>query len=76
MVDTRVMDLPDGRELAWLELGKPKGPPVFFFHGTPGSRLQATTNEKSIFAAGVRLIAVDRPGYGHSTYQRDRRLVG
>jgi pimeloyl-ACP methyl ester carboxylesterase len=70
------MDLPDGRELAWLEMGKPKGPPVFVFHGTPGSRLQATIYEKPITAAGVRLIAIDRPGYGHSTYQPDRRLVG
>jgi pimeloyl-ACP methyl ester carboxylesterase len=76
MVDTTVMDLPDGRELAWLELGKPKGPPVFVFHGTPGSRLQATANDKPIMAAGVRLISVDRPGYGHSTYQRDRHLPG
>jgi pimeloyl-ACP methyl ester carboxylesterase len=76
MVDTKVMDLPDGRELAWLELGKPKGPPVFVFHGTPGSRLQATADEKPIIAAGVRLISIDRPGYGHSTYQRDRRLLG
>jgi pimeloyl-ACP methyl ester carboxylesterase len=74
MVDTRVMDLPDGRELAWLELGKPKGPPVFIFHGTPGSRLQVAFNEKPVIAAGVRYIAIDRPGYGHSTYQPKRRL--
>lgn len=70
------MDLPDGRELAWLELGKPKGPPVFVFHGTPGSRLQVSFDETSIVASGVRFIAVDRPGYGHSTYQRNRRLAG
>jgi pimeloyl-ACP methyl ester carboxylesterase len=76
MVDTRVMDLPDGRELAWLELGKPKGPAVFVFHGTPGSRLQVSFDVKPVTAAGVRFIAVDRPGYGHSTYQRNRRLAG
>jgi pimeloyl-ACP methyl ester carboxylesterase len=76
MVDTRVMDLPDGRELAWLEVGKPKGPPVFVFHGTPGSRLQVSFDQKPIRAAGVRLIAVDRPGYGHSTYQPHRHLAG
>jgi pimeloyl-ACP methyl ester carboxylesterase len=76
MVDTRVMELPDGRELAWLELGKPKGPPVFVFHGTPGSRLQVSFDEKPVIAAGVRFIAVDRPGYGHSTYERNRNLAG
>jgi len=73
--DTVVMDLPDGRELAWLELGDPSGPPVFVFHGTPGSRLQVSFDRDSITAAGVRFIATDRPGYGHSTFQRDRRLA-
>jgi pimeloyl-ACP methyl ester carboxylesterase len=75
MVDTMVMVLPDGRELAWLELGDPDGPPVFVFHGTPGSRLQVSFDEASIVAAGVRFIAPDRPGYGHSTFHRGRRLV-
>ena len=75
MSDTVVMDLPDRRELAWLELGDPKGPPVFVFHGTPGSRLQVSFDEQAIIAAGVRFIAVDRPGYGHSTFHRGRRLV-
>ncbi len=75
MADTVVMTLPDGRELAWLELGKPKGPPVFIFHGTPGSRLQVSFDQRSPVAAGVRFIAVDRPGYGHSTYQPNRRLA-
>lgn len=70
-----VMVLPDSRELAWLEVGDPKGPAVFVFHGTPGSRLQVSFDEEPINAAGVRFIAVDRPGYGHSSYQRGRRLV-
>ena len=75
MVDTRVMDLPDGRELAWLETGKARGTPVFVFHGTPGSRLQVTYDEKTIAASGVRCIAPDRPGYGHSTFHRGRTLA-
>jgi hypothetical protein len=29
----------DGRTLAWCEYGDPAAPPVFLFHGTPGSRL-------------------------------------
>jgi pimeloyl-ACP methyl ester carboxylesterase len=75
MGDTVVMDLPDGRELAWLELGDPSGPPVFVFHGTPGSRLQVSFDEGPITAAGIRFIAPDRPGYGHSTFHRGRRLA-
>src|SRR5580704_16172425 len=75
MGDTRVMDLPDGRELAWIELGDPKDRAVFVFHGTPGSRLQVSFDELAINAARVRFIAVDRPGYGHSAFQRVRRLA-
>jgi pimeloyl-ACP methyl ester carboxylesterase len=56
-------------------LGTTKGPAVFAFHGTPGSRLQVAFMEKSIAASGVRLIAPDRPGYGHSTYHRGRSLA-
>ena len=74
MTDTRVMELPDGRELAWLELGDPAGPPVFGLHGTPGSRRHLVIDEKPVLAAGVRLICVDRPGYGLSTYKPGRTL--
>ncbi len=76
MSDTVVMELPDGRELAWLEVGNPKGKAVFVFHGTPGSRLQVSFDDEPITAAKVRFIAVDRPGYGHSTFQPGRRLAG
>lgn len=69
------MELPDGRELAWLEVGDPAGPPVFGFHGTPGSRWQMVVDPGAVVASGVRLIAVDRPGYGHSTYHEGRRLL-
>jgi pimeloyl-ACP methyl ester carboxylesterase len=75
MTETTVMDLPDGRELAWIELGDRSGPAVLAFHGTPGSRLELTINRKAIDASGVRLIAVDRPGYGHSSYHRRRTLA-
>lgn len=70
------MVLPDGRELAWLELGDPKGPAVFACHGTPGSRLTFVINEQAAAASGVRLIAADRPGYGHSSYHAGRTLAG
>lgn len=74
VTDARVMELPDGRELAWLELGDPDGPPVFGLHGTPGSRRHFVIDEKPVLAAGVRLICVDRPGYGLSTYKPRRTL--
>ena len=76
MVDAHVMELADGRELAWSELGDPDGQPVFGLHSTPGSRRQLMIDEKPIRAAGVRLIAPDRPGYGLSTYHHRRTLPG
>jgi pimeloyl-ACP methyl ester carboxylesterase len=69
------MTLPDDRELAWLESGKARGYPVFVFHGTPGTRLQVSFDQKAITASGVRFIAPDRPGYGHSTFHRGRTLA-
>ena len=37
--ETRVVELVDGRELAWTEYGSPDGVPVVAFHESPGSRL-------------------------------------
>ena len=45
--------------------GSPDGAPVLGFHGTSLSRL-AHVGEDAPRAAGVRLILVDRPGYGLS----------
>lgn len=69
------MRLPDGRHLAWVDVGVPDGPPLLAFHGTPGSRLQLSFDLVSPAAAGVRAIVPDRPGYGLSSYHRGRRLV-
>lgn len=76
-MDTRILELEDGRELAFCEAGSPVGAPVIAFHGTPGSRRQVVLPfvDEVARRAGVRLIAPDRPGYGHSTFQPKRRLV-
>lgn len=63
--------LPDGRRLAYTEWGVPDGKPVLYFHGTPGSRLWCP-DEQATVAAGVRLIAPDRPGFGGSDPQDGR----
>ncbi|WP_020650673.1 alpha/beta fold hydrolase [Solimonas variicoloris] len=58
--------LADGRRLAYAEYGAPAGKPMLLMHGTPGGRLQARTLDQAAGDAGVRLIAADRPGMGHS----------
>lgn len=66
--------LTDGRTLGYAEYGDPHGMPVFFFHGTPGSRLFRPPDEVTK-RLGVRLICAERPGYGDSTFQPNRRLL-
>lgn len=58
--------LADGRRLAYAEYGARSGKPLLLMHGTPGGRLQAQIFDEAARAAGVRLIAADRPGFGHS----------
>jgi pimeloyl-ACP methyl ester carboxylesterase len=60
-----VLALADGRRLAWAEWGDPRGTPVVFLHPCPGSRMLCPDPGVTT-AAGVRLITVDRPGYGRS----------
>ncbi|MGB7877383.1 MAG: alpha/beta hydrolase [Ilumatobacteraceae bacterium] len=66
MVDQSMM-LPDGRTLAFTELGEPDGEAVFYFHGAPGGRLELAVLDDAFRSAGVRVITADRPGYGGST---------
>jgi pimeloyl-ACP methyl ester carboxylesterase len=68
--------LADGRTLACLELGDPSGPPVLYFHGYPGSRLEARVAGAAAARLGLRLLSVDRPGFGHSTFLPGRRIGG
>jgi pimeloyl-ACP methyl ester carboxylesterase len=67
--------LADGRRLAYSQYGHPDGVPVFFFHGWPGSRLDFAANDAAAAAAGVRVIAVDRPGLGGSDPLPGRRVL-
>jgi pimeloyl-ACP methyl ester carboxylesterase len=66
---------PGGRQLGVAEYGDPAGQPVFFLHGTPGSRLRRPPNEADIRSAGLRLVMYDRPGYGDSDRHPGRRIV-
>jgi pimeloyl-ACP methyl ester carboxylesterase len=70
-----VVRLADGRLLAWAEWGDPRGSPVVFLHSTPGSRLLCP-DPGATTAAGVRLITIDRPGYGRSEPAADPTLIG
>ncbi len=70
-----MITLPDGRLLAYAEYGDPAGRPVFFFHGMPGSRIWRPPFDEKTRQLGARLITVDRPGYGGSSFQPGRTFL-
>ena len=55
----------DGRTVAVDVTGPDDGPVVVLFHAAPGSR-HFDPDPVATAAAGVRLITLDRPGYGGS----------
>ena len=69
------MTLPDGRSLGFRCLGDENGSPLFFFHGTPGSRFVLSEDDAMAQIPGVRLILPERPGYGISDPQPGRTLL-
>jgi pimeloyl-ACP methyl ester carboxylesterase len=68
------LTLPDHRTLAYAEYGNLNGLPVFFFHGIPGSRIFRPPDAITA-KMGVRLICIDRPGYGLSNFQLHRQIL-
>jgi pimeloyl-ACP methyl ester carboxylesterase len=64
--------LPDGRQLAYHTVGE--GKTVFYFHGTASSRLEALLLKELAYTARLKIIGVDRPGYGLSTYAPRKSL--
>ena len=62
-----VLNLRDGRELAWRWWGDPGGTPVMRFQGMPSSRLDRSPNSSVQLELGVRYLQADRPGSGGST---------
>lgn len=64
---SKVLTLPDGRKLGYAEYGVPNGRPLFNLHGLPGSRIEAAALEPVALRLGIRIIGVDRPGYGLSS---------
>jgi pimeloyl-ACP methyl ester carboxylesterase/DNA-binding CsgD family transcriptional regulator len=75
LAHSRVLRLADGRQLSYAEYGAPRGVPVLYFHALNGSRLELLMQADRLRDLGVRLIALDRPGYGHSSFveRRDYR---
>jgi pimeloyl-ACP methyl ester carboxylesterase len=74
-LENEIFTLPDGRELGYAKYGHSNGKPVLFFHGIPGSRLQRNPDLAALKDLFICIYALDRPGTGLSTYQKDRKLL-
>ncbi len=72
---SRLHRLADGRRLSFAEFGDPRGLPVLAIHGTPGSRFMFGLTDAAARERGLRIIAPDRPGYGHSDYRKSQSLM-
>jgi pimeloyl-ACP methyl ester carboxylesterase len=69
------MSLPDGRILGFAEYGHPKGYPLIYFHGYPSCRIEASVIDDLCQRRYIKLLAPERPGFGLSTYQRNRKIT-
>ena len=71
----RILTLPDSRHLGYREYGDATGRPVVALHGTPGSRFKYSGSHEAAAAVGLRLIAIDRWGYGLSSVKPGAKLA-
>jgi pimeloyl-ACP methyl ester carboxylesterase len=68
--------LASGRTVGFADHGQPDGTAVLWCHGGPGSRLEPAYVAPAAIDAGLRLVGIDRPGYGLSTPEPGRTIAG
>lgn len=67
----------DGRQVSWLTVGPDDGMPVVYCHGVPGNRFETISSRYApVWELGIRLIAIDRPGFGSSDPPMHPRHTG
>lgn len=71
----QLVTLPGGGQISYAEYGDPEGLPIFYFHGFPGSRLEAGCFSKKAASLGFRLIGIDRPGMGYSSINKSGTIL-
>ncbi len=66
-MSSQIFKLPDNRQLGYAVEGE--GKPVIYFHGTASSRLEILLLKEFVHSNNFKLIGIDRPGYGISTFK-------
>jgi pimeloyl-ACP methyl ester carboxylesterase len=72
----KIVILPDKRKLSYIDVGDEKGKVILYFHGVPSAADEWSLwgDEEKIKVLGIRLIAIDRPGVGLSSFHPNRRI--
>lgn len=72
-----ILDLADDRKLAYAVWGPPDGTPVIYCHGFPTNRQELALIGPVLdrHAVAARVVVLNRPGYGPSTFQVDRTIL-
>jgi pimeloyl-ACP methyl ester carboxylesterase len=63
----RRIALPNGRQIAFRDSGASPGRTVLYLHGFLGSRLESVPAQEIAKEFDLRLVSVDRPGFGLSS---------
>jgi pimeloyl-ACP methyl ester carboxylesterase len=74
VIDT-TLPRPDGRTVGYTDTGNAAEIAVLWCHGGPGSRFEGGAMAPEATAAGLRVVGIDRPGYGVSTPQPERTIA-
>jgi pimeloyl-ACP methyl ester carboxylesterase/DNA-binding CsgD family transcriptional regulator len=69
----RLLPRADGTRIAWSDYGPAGGRPVLIVHSSMTSRLAPSGLVAALQAAGHRVLAIDRPGFGMSDAVRGVR---
>jgi len=70
------VQLKDGRYIGYKEFGHPNGKYIIFlFHGFPGSRLFCHPDNENAKELNVKIITIERPGFGLSSPHPGRTFL-
>ena len=62
-------------KIHYIETGRPDNPTLFFIHGSPGSwDAYKDYLKDTLLVKKYRMIAIDRPGFGYSNFQKSQNL--
>jgi pimeloyl-ACP methyl ester carboxylesterase len=73
--ENQTLLLNDGRVLGFAQYGSAEGRPIFYFTGGNSSRIEGRWFDQAAQQRNVKLLVPDRPGFGLSSFQPNRRFL-